>query len=84
MEKCYTFKGQRLEHGLSCLFQAIGNILLQRCRARMTKHRQQSTEVRAKGLDPIWSQVCSSLLHTYFVKEVRNASNPFYTPNTSG
>ena len=28
----------------------------------MTKHRQQSTKVRAKGIDSIWSQVCSSLL----------------------
>ena len=29
----------------------------------MTKHRQQSTEVRAKEIDPMWSQVCS-VLHT--------------------
>ena len=27
MEKCPTFKGQSLENGLSCTFQAIGNIL---------------------------------------------------------
>lgn len=27
----------------------------------MTKHRPQSTRVRAKGMDPIWSQVCDSL-----------------------
>ena len=32
---------------------------LQRCRASMTQHRQQSTRVRAKEIDPIWSQVCS-------------------------
>ena len=44
------------------IFQAIGNILLQRCRASVTKHRKQSTKVRAKGIDPIWSQVCSSPL----------------------
>ena len=32
----------------------------------MTKHRQQSSRVSAKGLDPIWGQVCSLLqsLHT--------------------
>lgn len=29
----------------------------------MTKHRQQSTKFRAKGIDPIGSQVCSSLLY---------------------
>ena len=56
MEKCYTFKGQSLENGLSCIFQAIGNIL-QRCRASMTKHRQQSTRVRAKGIDLIWNHI---------------------------
>ena len=25
--KVFTFKGQSLENGLSCLFQAVGNIL---------------------------------------------------------
>ena len=30
----------------------------------MTQHRQQSTRVRTVGKDPIWSQVCSSLLQT--------------------
>ena len=29
----------------------------------MTKHRQQSTKVRTKGLDPKGSQVCFFLLH---------------------
>ena len=27
MEKYYTFKDQRLEDELSCIFQAVGNIL---------------------------------------------------------
>ena len=30
----------------------------------LTKHRQQSTRVRGGGIDPMWSQVCSSLLHS--------------------
>ena len=30
MEECYTFKDQSLEKGLSCIFQATGNILLQK------------------------------------------------------
>ena len=54
-EKCYTFKYQNLENRLSCIFQALGNILLQRYRASMTKHRQQSTKVKAKGIDLIES-----------------------------
>ena len=68
MEKCYTFKGQSLENELSCIFQAVGNMATffnKRCRASMTKHRQQSTKVRAKEIDSIWSQVCSSLLHVH-------------------
>ena len=59
---------QNLENGLSCIFWAMGNILFHKYRASMTKHRKQSTKVRAKGIDPIWSQVSSSLLHytSYF------------------
>ena len=37
-----------LENGLSCIFQAIGNILLQKCRANKTKHRQESTGLELK------------------------------------
>ena len=44
------------------ILQPVGNILLQRCRVSMTKHKPQSTKFRAKGIDSIWSQVCSSLL----------------------
>ena len=62
MGKCYALKGQSLENGLSCVFQTIGSILLQRCTASMSKHRQQSTKVRTKGIDPIWNQGYSSLL----------------------
>ena len=66
MEKCYTFKGQALDaepwERILCIFQAVGDIPLQRCRASRTKQRQQSTKVRAKGIDPTWSQACSSLL----------------------
>ena len=65
-EKCYTFKGQggqSLEDGLSCSFQVTGNTVLRRCRASMIRRRQQSAKVRAKGIDPIQNQVCSSLLN---------------------
>ena len=42
-----TFKGQSLENGLFCVLQALGNILLQRHKASMTKHRQQSTSAKS-------------------------------------
>ena len=49
---------QSLENGLSCTFQAPGNILLQWCGANMTEHRQQSTKVALKGIDPAQRQPC--------------------------
>lgn len=41
--------------GLSCILEAIGNVLLQRCKVSMTKHRKQNTKVRAKEIDLIWT-----------------------------
>ena len=62
MGKCTLLKvkfgRQSLENELCGVFQATSNILSQRCRASRTKHRQQSTRVRSKGMDPIWSQTC--------------------------
>lgn len=46
IEKCSTFKGQSLENRRSCLFQALGNILLPMRRISMTKHSH-----RARGLE---------------------------------
>ena len=34
MEKSYTFKDQSLEHRLFCVFQAVGNILLQKVQSQ--------------------------------------------------
>ena len=39
------------------------------CRDSMTKHREQSTEDRAKRIDSIWSQVCFSLLQQVLENE---------------
>ena len=39
--KNYTFKGQGLESGLSCIFQAIGNIL-------NLQKKQQNTNINVK------------------------------------
>ena len=55
MEKCYSLIGQSLEDGLSCIFQAIGNIL-------NWKQKQQITKVKVKETDLLGSQMCSSLL----------------------
>ena len=43
MGKCYSFKVRALRTGLSCIFQSIGNILLQKVQsqhdsAQATKH----------------------------------------------
>lgn len=46
---------QSLEKGLACVFQAVGNILLQKVQ---TRHTEQSARVRANGIGPIWSQIC--------------------------
>ena len=37
MKKCYTFKGKSLENRLFCMFQAIGNILLQKVQSQHYK-----------------------------------------------
>ena len=55
---------QSLEKDLSCVFKVIVNILLDKGAEPAIKHRQQNTTVRAKGADPIWSQVSSSLLYS--------------------
>ena len=75
MEKGYTFKDQSLENGVSLpIFQAVGNILLQRCRASMTKHRQQELELRNRSSMEsglffsvtfvLLHYICSYLLHS--------------------
>ena len=37
----------------------------------MTKHWQQSTNVKVKGTDQALSQICSSLLQNYIKKDSR-------------
>ena len=60
MEKWYIFKGQSLENGLACAFQAIDNIL-------NWKQEQKNTKVKVKETDPTQSQICSSLLQYWFL-----------------
>ena len=56
-------KGRALREGDPVYFRLQITFFYKRCRASMTKHRQQSTKVKIKGTDLIWSQICSSLLH---------------------
>lgn len=56
MEKCYTVKDESLENGLSCLFQAMGIILI----AKAIEYKGERKRNR-------WamSQIASSLLQAY-------------------
>ena len=44
MEKCYSFNGQRLENGPSCVFPAIGDIL-------NSKQKQQKMKIKLRSKD---------------------------------
>ena len=67
MEKIIPLKSslgkKALRKGYYVYFMLWTTCTLQRCRTGMTKHRQQSTKIGPLGIDPIWSQDCSSLLH---------------------
>lgn len=69
---------QSIAKYLLCVFQAIGNILLQRSRASMTKHKQQSTHVRAKGIDSMWSQVCFFYYTNTTIWHIDSLRNRFF------
>ena len=68
--KSCTLKGQSLENGLLCIFQALGNFLL----VINLEQKQWNTKVKEKETDPTWSQICSSLLHT-------RTGQPFLPPS---
>lgn len=54
---------QSFEKGCYIYFGLLSKFFYEKCRANRTNHRQQKTKVRAKGVDSIWNQVCSFLLH---------------------
>ena len=62
MEKGYAFKGQSLKFGLSCIFQAIGNI-------PNLQQKPYNTKAKVKERDPIWRQICFSLLQDHFSRQ---------------
>ena len=53
--KVLHLKGQSIENGLFCVFQALGNIL-------NSKQKQWNRKTKVKETDLIWGQICSSLL----------------------
>ena len=62
--KCIIpLKVRALRMGCYVYFRLQAAFFYKRCRASMTKHRQQNTKVKVKETDLIWSQICSSLLH---------------------
>ena len=74
-ENCYTFKGQAWEaepwEWTSMYLSGYRqHSFVQNCRTSVTEHQQK---VRAKGTDPIWSQVCSSVLQVPCYSRI----NPF-------
>ena len=59
------FKIRASRMGYCVYFRLEATSLYKRRRASMTKHRQQSTRIRARGIESIWSQFCS-LLYFHF------------------
>ena len=62
-ENCCIFNSQAWESepwkgALMCV-SGYRRLSFPGCRTSRSKHRKQSTEVRAKAIAPIWSQVCS-------------------------
>ena len=50
--------------------ELIGSILLQRCKATMTKHRQPITKVTVKGIDSICLDLFFVLLYSFVYMEL--------------
>ena len=55
---------------LSKWTEIIGSILLQRCKAIMTKHRQPTTKVTVKGVDSICLDLFFVLLYSFVYMEL--------------
>lgn len=73
-ETSYTFKGQAWgaelwEWAIKCISGYIVNIPLQRCRTSMTKALVTAQSLGLKDL--VWSQFCSSLLHSHLNGQVQ-------------
>ena len=60
MEKCYTFTGQSLENGISCIFQAIGNILVAEAIKNDAQSKTNRSNMESDMFFPITAhQLCS-------------------------
>lgn len=65
---------QSLENGLSCIFQASGNILLQNVQNQHDYTHATGHKAKVKGTDPTWSWICSSLLPSFQEKKPKGTS----------
>ena len=57
-----------LENGLCCVFQTIGNILLQKMQSSMIRNRQQKVKIRAKAIIILSGTTYSNIQEKYIRK----------------
>ena len=58
-----------LENGISCMFQAVGNILSQRCRASMSEHKVWSQRIRCNTEWGLLSSTIGEILLSFKKEE---------------
>ena len=61
-ESIMPLKIRVLRRGYPVYFKLQATLFYKWFRNSMTKHKQQSTKIRDKGIDSIWSQVCHAVL----------------------
>ena len=66
-ESVMPLKIKALRMGCPVYFKLQATLFYKWFRTSMTKHKQQSTKIRDKGIDSIWNQVCYAVL--YYVKQ---------------
>ena len=75
-------KTRNLRIGAHLSFRLQATYFYKRCRASLKKHRKQSTRVRVKGIDALWSQAYS-LLQACIIAPL-SLPNPTSPPDTQG
>ena len=70
-EKCYTFKGQVWEaQSWEMAIMYISDYMWHYFTKMQSQNDEaQNIKFRVKGIDPIWSQICSSLSQTFLPLE---------------
>ena len=75
-------KTRNLRIGAHLSFRLQATFFYKTCRASLKKHRKQSTRVRVKGIDALWSQAYS-LLQACIIAPL-SLPNPTSPPDTHG